>query len=147
MTGWLQVFDKTGKGGISEGEFAVLILVLTEMLREPIDLNAVRELLVDEWNVQPVSVEGVNARVLTTILSHLKMKWTESQKNHLITFFAKDSNARSLTFDQFLQRLLEVEASTLSTLNQAVQKMRTEPGHGVLRTSEGAEEPELREAV
>lgn len=145
LSGWFEIFDKTQKGGIGRGEFDQLIVVLTEMLREPLDIASVRELLVEGWNISPMSVEGINAGTLAIMLTNLNMKWTESQKNHLITFLAKDSNARSLSFDQFLQRLAEVEASTLSTLNQAVQKMRDTTGPS--RMSQEAEEPELRQAI
>ena len=39
---FLQVFDQTNKGGVDEEEFYVLVIVVKQLLMEPLDKDALR---------------------------------------------------------------------------------------------------------
>lgn len=120
---WMNTFDVSQKGGLNIQEFHMLAVVLREILNDPLDSEAIKQLITLRWGSDGKIDQDYFSESI--IKKHLQLTpWTTQEVQHLFTYITQDFNIKVITIDILIQGLVNIEKNTLSPLNQAVQKMK-----------------------
>ncbi|KAL8269875.1 hypothetical protein Esti_006207 [Eimeria stiedai] len=115
---FLQVFDRTNKGGVDEEEFYVLVIVVKQLLMEPLDKDALRALFEDKYGIPWAAPTGIEINTLSRILSELGLQWSEGQRRYLLDFVGGKRGTTGVSADLFVSQLQAMEEQTLQPLQQ-----------------------------
>ncbi|KAL8435118.1 hypothetical protein Efla_006339 [Eimeria flavescens] len=128
---FLQVFDRSNKGGVDEEEFYVLVIVVKQLLMEPLDKDALRALFEDKYGIPWSAPTGIDVNNLSRILSELGLQWSEGKRRYLLDFVGGKRGTTGVSADLFVSQLQAMEEQTLQPLQQVggdVQKRPQERG-------------------
>ncbi|OEH76047.1 transmembrane protein [Cyclospora cayetanensis] len=115
---FLQIFDRTNKGGVDAEEFYVLLIVIKQLLMEPLDKDALRALFEDKYGIPWTAPTGVDVNSLARILSELGLQWSEGQRRYLLDFVGGKRGTTGVSADLLVSQLQAMEEQTLQPLQQ-----------------------------
>ncbi|XP_026191231.1 uncharacterized protein LOC34618402 [Cyclospora cayetanensis] len=118
---FLQIFDRTNKGGVDAEEFYVLLIVIKQLLMEPLDKDALRALFEDKYGIPWTAPTGVDVNSLARILSELGLQWSEGQRRYLLDFVGGKRGTTGVSADLLVSQLQAMEEQTLQPLQQAAE--------------------------
>ncbi|CBZ53303.1 hypothetical protein NCLIV_030900 [Neospora caninum Liverpool] len=120
---FLHVFDRNHKGGVNEDEFFVMVMVVKQMLMEPLDRDAVRELFEGRYGIPWTSPVGIDLANLSKILAELRLTLSEGKKRYLLDFIGGKRGTTAVSPDHFVSQLQAME-------EQALNPIQNEGGRG-----------------
>ncbi|CDJ37267.1 hypothetical protein, conserved [Eimeria tenella] len=131
---FLQVFDRTNKGGVDEEEFFVLALVVKQLLVEPLDKDALRALFEDKYGIPWTAPTGIDVNSLARILADIRVHWSEGKRRYLLDFVGGKRGTAGVAAELFVSQLQAMEEQTLQPFQQAAGEMqRRAQGEGADR--------------
>ncbi|PFH38737.1 hypothetical protein BESB_010790 [Besnoitia besnoiti] len=113
---FLHVFDRTHKGGLNEEEFFVMVMVVKQMLMEPLDRDAVRALFEGSYGIPWTSPVGIDLANLSKILAELRLTWSEGKKRYLLDFIGGKRGITAVSPEHFVAQLQAMEEQALNPM-------------------------------
>ncbi|CDI79317.1 hypothetical protein, conserved [Eimeria acervulina] len=110
---FLQVFDRNNKGALDEEEFYVMVIVVKQLLIEPLDKDALRALFEDKFGIPWTAPTGIDANSLARILTELRVHWSEGKRRYLLDFVGGRRSTPGVSADLFVSQLQAMEEQTL----------------------------------
>ncbi|KEP59883.1 UNVERIFIED_CONTAM: hypothetical protein HHA_230350 [Hammondia hammondi] len=128
---FLHVFDRNHKGGVNEDEFFVMVMVVKQMLMEPLDRDAVRELFEGRYGIPWTSPVGIDLANLSKILAELRLTLSEGKKRYLLDFIGGKRGTTAVSPDHFVSQLQAMEEQALNPIQSESLRGPPVPGERV----------------
>ncbi|RQX74786.1 putative transmembrane protein [Toxoplasma gondii CAST] len=128
---FLHVFDRNHKGGVNEDEFFVMVMVVKQMLMEPLDRDAVRELFEGRYGIPWTSPVGIDLANLSKILAELRLTLSEGKKRYLLDFIGGKRGTTAVSPDHFVSQLQAMEEQALNPIQSESLRGPPIPGERV----------------
>ncbi|KAF8821981.1 hypothetical protein IE077_001266 [Cardiosporidium cionae] len=115
---FLQIFDRTSKGGLNKDEFFILFSVVQQLLQEPLDKETLQDWLEETCKKSGKIGMYIQLPELTRILSTLGLDWKNSRKTEFISFICGSNAQYSITPELFSSQMLAIEKHLLQPIQQ-----------------------------